>query len=1074
VLLAALSITLSAAPPLLAGTQVAFVSDQANKWNNWDIYLRDLDTGTTTRLTTDAAIDNHPDLSPDGTRVVFSSTRASGEFELFLGDISNVEGSLRQLTLHDHLHGTQTNYPSRHPHFHPNGSLVVFSAKNRPHVVTNTTVISECSSPKIVTTVTVRYYEGINIIQLDSGGNRVGYKELDIRDAWDQVNYPGIWVNDTSTYVGHPSFSHAGTKILFSGSIDGDGKVWEVYVTDFDPVSMALVTNSLRRVTLGPNTGPNPIKMSAGAHFTGDDSQILFSSTRTDKGNSQIFRLPATAVDTPVGSATQMTSHPANDYVPEPLMDGSFIVTSDLGMTSLCWPGPGPKADLDLVLIGPQGGRKILGNESDDEMMLIADEVSWFCGLKPNLSSCTFQPRIMSIESLWLEFTAYDHPGSSPIPPDLLLPFGYAGQAVAIYSNGFWNMSSYMSVNAASTWSDVTSVIAALDSSGFPGLGDDTLLTNWLASTESTRNQKFVVASIMENLGLGPAQSEPAAPQWLALVSDQASRWNNWDIYLRDLNSGYTTRLTADPAIDNHPDLSPDGQSVVFSSTRGSGEFDLWWGQVANVEATLRQLTFHSHPNGPQTLYPSRHPHFHPDGKTILFTSKNRPLDSPIKIVSECSSPKIIVPPRFYEGVNVIQLDETGNVTNYVELDIRNAWDSVSFPDIWVPGTGTYVGHPSFSHAGTYIVFSGSIDGDGKNWEVYIVGYNPTTVALVSNSLRRVTFGPAVGPNPIKMSAGAHFTEDDTQILFSSTRTAMGNSQIFRLPATSVDRPVTSATQLTSHPANDYVPEPLMDGSFVVTSDLGTNGLCGPGPGPKADHDLVIVKTNGDRTVTGNVNDEELQLIGDEVSWFCGLKPNLSSCTFQPRIMCGEALWLEWSAWFYSMGYSTSTPIPSNLLSGYNYTSQAIPLYALGFANMDAYMHENAPNTWSQILQTVAALNYSNPSFPGLTNQTLLVNWLAMTETYRQQKFVVPSVMYDVGLGASLPTQPRIAVTRSGDNMIMSWPTYWVGYSLQTAGVLDSPSAWRTTTMPWPIMVGGQNVATQAIGATNLFFRLKH
>jgi Tol biopolymer transport system component len=585
-------------------------------------------------------------------------------------------------------------------------------------------------------------------------------------------------------------------------------------------------------------------------------------------------------------------------------------------------------------------------------------------------------------------------------------------------------------------------------------------------------NRRWVVLLVALFTLLSAAVHTPG--EQVAFVSDQADKWNNWDIYLRDLASGATTRLTTNAAIDNHPDLSPDNHWVVFSSTRGSGEFDLWLGDVTNVEATVRQLTFHAYPNGAQTLYPSRHPHFHPDGKTIIFTSKNRPLDSPIKIVSECSSPKIIVPPRFYEGLNVIQLDETGNATNYVELDIRNAWDSASFPDIWVPGTGTYVGHPSFSHGGDKIVFSGSIDGDGKVWEVYTVGYNPATVALVSNSLRRVTFGPVVGPNPIQMSAGAHFTEDDTQILFSSTRTPLGNSQIFRLPATAISTPVTSATQLTSHPANDYVPEALTDGSFLVTSDLGTNGLCWPGPGPKADHDLVIVNTNGDRTVTGNINDEELQLIGDEVSWFCGLKPNLSSCTFQPRIMSGEVLWLESSAWFYAMGYETNTPIPSNLLSGFNYSSEAIPLYALAFANMDAYMHQNAPSTWSQILQTIYALNYFNPPFPGLADELALRNWLAVTENLRQQKFVVPSIMYDVGVGAAVPTQPRLAVTRSGNNLIMSWPTYWVGYNLESAGVVDSPSAWTISTMPWPVMVGGQNMATQAIGTSNLFFRLKH
>ncbi|MBI4325236.1 MAG: PD40 domain-containing protein [Chloroflexi bacterium] len=505
----ALLMTTLAVLPAIAGTQMAFVSDQADNWNNWDIYLRDLASGATTRMTTNTAIDNHPDLSPDGKWVVFSSTRGSGEFDLWLGDVAKVEGTLRQLTFHDHPNGPQTLYPSRHPHFHPNGRMIVFSSKNRP-LDSPITIISECSSPKII--VPPRFYEGLNVIQLDASGKATNYIELDIRNAWDSVSFPDIWVPGTGTYVGHPSFSHGGDKIVFAGSIDGDGKVWEVYVAAFDPATGSLITNSLRRVTKGPDFGPNPIKMSAGAHFTEDDSQILFSSTRTAMGNSQIFRLPAAAVDLPVTNASQLTLHPANDYVPEPLPDGSFIVTSDLGTNGLCWPGPGPTADLDLVRINSGGGRQVLGNEADNELLLIADEVSWFCGLKPNLSSCTFQPRIMNGEALWLEFTAYDNPATSPLPPDLLAGFGYRGQAVSLYSDGFWNMSQYMTKNAASTWKSVMSYIERLNTSRFPGLDNDTALTNWLANTEAIRNQKFVVASIMQSLGVGPHQEPPQEP----------------------------------------------------------------------------------------------------------------------------------------------------------------------------------------------------------------------------------------------------------------------------------------------------------------------------------------------------------------------------------------------------------------------------------------------------------------------------------------------------------------------------------------------------------------------------------
>ncbi len=290
-------------------------------------------------------------------------------------------------------------------------------------------------------------------------------------------------------------------------------------------------------------------------------------------------------------------------------------------------------------------------------------------------------------------------------------------------------------------------------------------MNNMIARNLLKTPQSTALLRVLIVVGLFASLPATAHDQ-LAFVSDGTNRYANWDIFVRDLDTGVNTRLTTHPAIDNHPEISPDGERVVFSSNRGGTDFDLYLGWVTNVEATAVQLTSDLYPNGPQSSYPDRHPHWHPDGKSILFSSKNRPLSQPIEVASECSSPIIISPPRYYEGVNVIQVDETGAPTNYVELDIRSCWDSNNFPNIWVPHTGTYVGHPSFNHDGDKIVFSAAIDGNGTVWEAYTAGYDSNAVALVSNSLRRVTSGPVVGANPIQMSAGAHFSHDDSQIFF--------------------------------------------------------------------------------------------------------------------------------------------------------------------------------------------------------------------------------------------------------------------------------------------------------------------
>jgi len=77
----------------------------------------------------------------------------------------------------------------------------------------------------------------------------------------------------------------------------------------------------------------------------------------------------------------------------------------------------------------------------------------------------------------------------------------------------------------------------------------------------------------------------------LAITIDDPGSHNR-DIWLRDLQRGVTSRFTFDPAEDGSPVFSPDGKTIVFSSTRNGGAPDLYQAPAAgNGEATLLYKT---------------------------------------------------------------------------------------------------------------------------------------------------------------------------------------------------------------------------------------------------------------------------------------------------------------------------------------------------------------------------------------------------------------------------------------------------------------------------------------------------
>jgi hypothetical protein len=79
---------------------------------------------------------------------------------------------------------------------------------------------------------------------------------------------------------------------------------------------------------------------------------------------------------------------------------------------------------------------------------------------------------------------------------------------------------------------------------------------------------------------------------------------------------------------------------------------------------------------------------------------------------------------------------------------------------------------------------------------------------------------------------------------------------------------------------------------------------------------------------------------------------------------------------------------------------------------------------------------------------------------------------YGTVFSLTLPP-PQLTVISSRANVILTWPTNFTGFSLQSTTNLGSSAIW-TTNSPAPVVVNGQNTVTNPISGTQQFFRLSH
>jgi hypothetical protein len=76
-----------------------------------------------------------------------------------------------------------------------------------------------------------------------------------------------------------------------------------------------------------------------------------------------------------------------------------------------------------------------------------------------------------------------------------------------------------------------------------------------------------------------------------------------------------------------------------------------------------------------------------------------------------------------------------------------------------------------------------------------------------------------------------------------------------------------------------------------------------------------------------------------------------------------------------------------------------------------------------------------------------------------------------LGYARVIPLPPAIALLRSGNNVILSWPTTFTGFTLQSASNSVTAGPWATVTNV-PAIVNGQYMVTNGTSGARKFYRL--
>jgi TolB protein len=232
-------------------------------------------------------------------------------------------------------------------------------------------------------------------------------------------------------------------------------------------------------------------------------------------------------------------------------------------------------------------------------------------------------------------------------------------------------------------------------------------------------NQSIVYASTHE--------ANAACPQVPERRTDGKYIWpvyETFDIYHGDLKGKIIKKLTNSPGYDAEATVSPDGNKIVFTSTR-SGDLELWTMDVdgSNLHQVTNQLGYDGGA------------FFSPDGKKLVFRASRPTTEADIKVYKDLLAQGQVMPTSMelytcnVDGSNLKQLTSLGKAN-------------------WAP---------YFLPKGDKVIFS-SNHAAPRGYQ-----FNLYTIKLDGTGLEQVTFDKTFDSFPM-------FSYDGKKLIFASNR----------------------------------------------------------------------------------------------------------------------------------------------------------------------------------------------------------------------------------------------------------------------------------------------------------------